>query len=611
MERVYITKGEKVYYNEVECIITKIVDINTVTIEEVYSNIPHTVSVHELQAKTSIKTDVLETLTDAEWEKAKKRYEIIVPILSNRGNLDLIKEVATNSKVSIPTIYRWLKLFDDSGLVSSLAGKKKTGGAGKSRLTNVQEEIINNKLNSVYLNQSRKSITKLIREIQLECSKLGIISPHPNTIRSRVKSISDEEKIRKRLGVKEARYKFEPLKGHYNDATHPLSVVQIDHTRVDIILVDGFDRKPYKRPWITVALDVYSRMVVGVYLSFEPPGALGTGMCIANSILPKELWLEKHGINADWPCWGIMDTIHVDNAKEFHGNMLKKASHNYGISLQFRPVATPHWGGHIERILGTFAKEIHNLPGTTFSSEAERKQYQSEKNSSFTLDEFEKWLLIFITKIYHQRKHSSLGMSPLEKYKEGILGNNNVIGRGISPRINDYRRTKLDFMPFFERSVQEYGIVIDHIYYYDDVLRQYIHTTNNNESKKYIFKRDPRDISVVYFLDPKTNTYFDIPYRNSSYPPMSIWEYRDIIKKIKDSNVYVSEEKIFEAYRELNYLEQINVKQTAIKRRNIKKDVDLINNSFSEIYENTIDSQSENIEIILPFEDLDDETFNR
>lgn len=608
MDRVFISKGEKVFYNNIECIIVKIVDINTVSIEEVHTNIIHTINVNELQSSSTVFTNILESLTEADWNRAKKRYEIITPILSNRGNLSIINKVADDNNISVPTIYRWLKLFDESGLVSSLTGRKKTGGEGKSRLSKTQEEIISNKINSIYLNQSRKSITKLIREIQLECNRLNIICPHPNTIRSRVNSLSDEEKVRKRLGIKEARYKYEPLKGHYKDANYPLSVIQIDHTRVDIILVDGFDRKPYKRPWLTVALDVYSRMVVGIYLSFESPGALGTGMCIANSILPKELWLEKHGINTDWPCWGIMDTIHVDNAKEFHGNMLKKACHNYGITLQYRPVATPHWGGHIERIMGTFAREIHNLPGTTFSSEAERKQYESEKNSSFTLDEFEKWILVFITKIYHQRKHSSLEMSPLEKYKEGILGNNNVLGRGISPRIHDYRRTKLDFMPFFERSVQEYGIVIEHIYYYDDILRQYIHTSNDNENKKYIFKRDPRDISVIYFLDPKTNIYYDIPYRNSSYPPMSIWEYRDIIKKIKDSNNHISEDKIFEAYRELSYLENKNVKQTAIKRRNIKKDPDLLNIDISRT---ELDSPNESLEIILPFEDLDDETFNR
>ncbi|BEV05034.1 helix-turn-helix domain-containing protein [Chryseobacterium gambrini] len=608
MDRIFISTGEKVFYNDKECIIIKILNISTVTIEEVQTNIIHTVRLDELKPFYPNQTIYLESLPEKDWERAKSRYEVISPILSNRGNLDLITKTAKENNISVPTIYRWLKLFDETGLVSSLAGGKKTGGIGKSRLTKNQEEIINNKINTVYLNQSRKSITKLIREIQLECDNLKITCPHPNTIRSRVKALSDEEKIRKRLGIKEARYKFEPLKGHYEDAQYPLSIIQIDHTLLDITLVDGLDRRPYKRPWLTVALDVYSRMVVGIYLSFESPGTLGTGMCVANSILPKEMWLAKHNITADWPCWGIMDTIHVDNAKEFHGNMLKKACQNYGITLQYRPVATPHWGGHIERLMGTFAREIHNLPGTTFSSVAERKQYESEKNSSFTLDELEKWLLVFITKIYHQRKHSSIGMSPIEKYKNGILGNNNILGRGISPRINDHRSTKLDFMPYFERSVQEYGIVIDHIYYYADVLRQYIHSSDKKEINKYIFKRDPRDISVVYFLEPKSNTYYDIPYRNSSYPPLSIWEYRDILRDLKDSSEQVTEEKIFEAYRELNYLEMKNRKRT-IKTRNIRKDDSLVRTDVVSF--ESEDEEKDIIETILPFEDLDDETFIR
>lgn len=296
-----------------------------------------------------------------------------------KGNLSIIENVARNSNVSIPTIYRWLKLYDETGLVSSLSGRKRTGGVGKSRLMKIQEEIINDKIHTIYLNKARRSIKKTIIEVQLACDELGIQSPHPNTIRNRIKNISEEEKVRKRLDLQEAKYKFEPHKGHFPDADYPLSVVQIDHTLVDIILVDEEFRKPYRRPWITIAIDVYSRMVVGFYLSYETPGALGAGICVANAILPKEIWLEKIGVKALWPCWGIMDTIHVDNAEEFHGNMLKIACQNYGINKQFRPIGSPHWGDHIERLMGTFAKQIHNLPGTTFSSETERMSYESEK----------------------------------------------------------------------------------------------------------------------------------------------------------------------------------------------------------------------------------------
>lgn len=608
MSRTYISKGEKVIYDNKECVIIKVIGTSKVSVSEVHSNIIHTVHVKDLTIFPSSNNTPIEMLSDKDWERAKSRFEVIKPILSNRGNLSIINRISKENNVSVPTIYRWLKLYDQGQTITSLIGKKKTGGVGKSRLTNKQEEIISDKINAVYLNQTRKSIMKVINEIKLACNSLGINPPHDNTVRRRIKGISDEEKVRKRLGIKEARYKYEPIKSAYQEANYPLSIVQIDHTLLDIILVDELEREPYKRPWITVAIDVYSRMVVGFYLSYDSPGNIGTGMCISNSILPKELWLERMGISADWPCWGVMDCLHLDNAKEFHSKMLKDSCENYGITLKYRPVATPHYGGHIERLMGTFSKEIHNLPGTTFSNEQERKNYKSEEKSSFTLVELERWLTIFITKIYHTRIHSSLGISPLKKYEDGIMGNDNISGRGILPRISDVRRTRLDFMPFVERSIQEYGVVIDHLYYYDDVLRPYIHRKEREGG--YIFKRDPRDISVVYFLDPLTGQYYDIPFRNASHPPISIWEYRDSLKRIKERNKEVNEGNIFEALNELNSIEKKSVSNTKKYRRENNRIDYRVKSEVITRDKEVADIESNSMEIIKPFEDLDDETFN-
>jgi putative transposase len=147
-------------------------------------------------------------------------------------------------------------------------------------------------------------------------------------------------------------------------------VVQIDHTPVDIILVDDIHRRPVGRPWITLAIDVFSRVVAGLYVSFDPPGAMAVGLCLAHAILPKETWLAQHEVTTAWPVWGVMNVVHADNAKEFHSRMLTKACENYDIDLQWRPMAKPHYGGHIERLLGTFNQDIHTLPGTTFSNPA-------------------------------------------------------------------------------------------------------------------------------------------------------------------------------------------------------------------------------------------------
>lgn len=612
MKRLFVTTGEKVLYRGIPSIIVKVISINTVSIEEIETNIIHTVNVNELQPYESgyMAEKEIFSLTEKEWEKAKKHYEIIKPILANRGDADLVRTISKNNNISVSTIYRWIKLFDDSGLISSLSGKKRKGGAGKSRLSKIQDEIINDKIHAVFLNSSRKSITKTIREIELACDEFSIKPPHPNTIRNRIKAISEEEKIRKRYGLQEAKYKFSPIKAKFPGAEYPLSVVQIDHTLVDIILVDEHYRKPFKRPWLTLAIDVYSRMVVGFYLSFDTPGFLGTGICIANSILPKEMWLGQMGIDAEWPCWGIMDKLHLDNAKEFRSNMLNRVCLNYGINIDYRPVGSPHWGGHIERLLGTFSKEIHNLPGTTFSSVAERKKYESEKNASFTLPEFEKWLAIFITKIYHNRKHSEINTSPLERYKDGIIGNNNYPGRSIPPRINDERKVRLDFLPMVERSVQEYGVVIDHIYYYHDVLREYIHDSIDGKKRYHIFKRDPRDISLIYFFDPKREEYYEIPYRDASLPPMSVWEYREIRKKLKEVQLPVDEKSIFGAFREMNEIEEKAVRATKKKKRKSIPEYGKIVKKEEQKQSHLFQQQTDKEEEILPFDDLDDEAFN-
>ncbi len=74
-------------------------------------------------------------------------------------------------------------------------------------------------------------------------------------------------------------------------------------------------------------------------------------------------------------------------------------------------------------------------------------------------------------------------------------------------------------MPYLERTIQATGVVIDHIHYYDEVLRKYINTPNNSKNlKKYSFRRNPKDISVIYFFDPDLNEYFEIPYRDTRYP---------------------------------------------------------------------------------------------
>lgn len=169
------------------------------------------------------------------------------------------------------------------------------------------------------------------------------------------------------------------------------------------MVVDEMYRLPVGRPWITLSIDVFSRMVVGFYISPDPPGGLGTGLCLSHAILDKTIWLDRLDVPGKWPCHGIMKSLFLDNAVEFRGKMLERVCLEYEVELNFRTVTKPHYGGYIERLMGTLLGEIHALPGTTFSNIQDRKDYYCEAIASFTLKELEKWVDEFIVGVYHQR----------------------------------------------------------------------------------------------------------------------------------------------------------------------------------------------------------------
>jgi putative transposase len=268
---------------------------------------------------------------------------------------------------------------------------------------------------------------------------------------------------------------------------------------------------------------------------------------------------------------GVMQRIHADNAREFRGHTLQRACKEYQIDLEWRPVKQPRYGAHIERLLGTFNEEIHALPGTTFSNPVERGEYDSESEAVMTLDEFEKWLITYVTGVYHQREHSSLSTSPVNQYEKGILGTADMPGRGLPRRIADEDRLRLDLMPFFERTVQPYGVVLNEVHYYSDVLRRYVNAREPGHprtKRKFTFRRDPRDISTLYFYDPEVKDYFRIPYRDTARPPMSIWEFREARRRLEKEGVKgINEALVFESYENIRTIEAGAKSETKRVRR--------------------------------------------
>ncbi len=487
------------------------------------------------------------------WRIAQQRFAVIDPLLNSpaRTRRD-VEEAAAAARVNTATVYEWIKAYDGSGHLSSLIPMKSGRKPGTKLISKEAEALVSETIKTHYLTRGRKKASEVIKAVHFEGREAvpAIKVPHANTIRRRIRAIDPLEKARRR-GERVEQKRLEPAPGEYPATDRPFQVIQIDHTDLDCIVLDD-DGNPLHRPYITLAIDVFTRMVVGITLGLEKPNAAIAGMCVCQIMLPKGPVLAAIGVEGDWPAAAKPEKVLMDNAKEFDSKALRRALEGNTIGYEFRPLATPEYGGHIERLMRTTAYEIHNLPGTTFSDVKAKKDNKPAKEAIFTLDELETYVFDWFVNTYNQRKHEGIGMAPVHKYRTAVFGTPTTKAIGLPKLPTDPARLRIEFLPVFEATIQQGGARIEHVRYYDSVLAPHIREKVDplsKRSRKFLFRRDPRKISPVYFWDERTNTHVPVHYANRLNPVISIWEHRAAVNRLKTEGKIVDEATIMASHR--------------------------------------------------------------
>lgn len=472
---------------------------------------------------------------DSEWAIALDREAVIAPIagLSRLTKHD-IDQACDQLRIGRSAIYRLIGRYRKRPLTSSLLPLKRGRDLSSRFLDTEREDLIAACVQDFYLTAQRPSPAAFLREIRHRFAERQLSPPNYRTLRRRLNVLDAREAVKKREGAKAARDQFGPVKTSALSNLLPLELVQIDHTLLDAIVVDQEYRRPIGRPWLTLAVDVASRMVTGFCVSLDPPSALSVSLVLTHSVLSKEQWLADRELpNMDWPVAGIPKAIHLDNAKEFHSEALLRGCQEYGIRIEHRPPARPHFGGHIERLIGTMMGAVHLLPGTTFSDVKQKGAYDSEANAVLTLPELERWLALQIAGVYHLSVHSQLEKAPRESWHEGVAKRKQPIRK---PDHAD--EFFLDFLPAVSRLVQKDGIHFHKIRYWANILSPWAGRLKDRLLVKY----DPRNISRLYVRDP-SGQHWPVPYSDLGQPPIALWELLEARKRLRESGVRLETER--------------------------------------------------------------------
>ena len=139
-----------------------------------------------------------------------------------------------------------------------------------------------------------------------------------------------------------------------------------------------------------------------------------------------------------------------------------RGAQEYGIELSYRPPEQPHYGGHIERLIGTAMGAVHLLPGTTFANVQEKGSYDSAGEAVMTMTELERWLAMEILGRYHLSVHSALRVPPLTAWQDGMRA------RGTTRQLKDAKEFFYNFLPAKQRLIRRDGIRLFNIHYWSN-----------------------------------------------------------------------------------------------------------------------------------------------
>ncbi|BBZ92744.1 integrase catalytic domain-containing protein [Bradyrhizobium diazoefficiens] len=266
-----------------------------------------------------------------------------------------------------------------------------------------------------------------LRDEEISYDLKALPRPTRETLRLWINAGENYWSYKTKYGEEKARRRFigrgRPIK-----ATRALEFVMIDHTRIDawaVIYDEDGVKTLVERPWLTLAIDVYSRMIVGAVITYEHPSVYSALLCLRQVVRRKNFLIDRFGHHKGaTDGWGKPGTVIVDNGWEFVGMSFQVCCEACGIDVIWAPVKTGEFKSYAERAFGTLNTMVwHRLEeGIPFKAhEMSALNLHPEIKAVHTKE----WLLDkmweAIVTIYHVEPHGEEQIVPAIRWRASLL----------------------------------------------------------------------------------------------------------------------------------------------------------------------------------------------
>lgn len=324
----------------------------------------------------------------------------------------------------------------------------------------------------------------------------------------------------------------------------PGSRYQIDATIADVYLVSETDRSLIVgRPVVYFVIDVFSRMVTGLYIGFEGPSWVSAMIALWNTVEDKVIYCRELGIHIetdDWPTQGLPDAILADRG-EMLGHHVEVLIGAFSVRVENASAYRGDAKGIVERYFKTIQGKFKPYVDGVVTGEIGKKRGGADYrlDATLTLHEFKKIIVHCV--LWHNRYHVNskydrdddmpmeLPAVPLQLWDWGIV---NRTGR---LRTYPEDRVKINLLPYRNATVSEEGIkLFGCLYTCSEAVEQgWFNRKGARRPETVIAAYDPRSADRIYLRMEHEATYWacELIDRSRRFRGMSFWDVWRITKE--------------------------------------------------------------------------------
>ena len=321
------------------------------------------------------------------------------------------------------------------------------------------------------------------------------------------------EEVTKRKGETEFQLKARATVGKSDfGLMGPGAQYQVDATVGDIYLVSQFDDKDIiGRPVMYFVMDIFSRIVTGMYIGLEGPSWAGMMMALYNASSDKVDYCHQFGVEITeemWPCHHV-PTVLLGDRGELESHKADGLVTMLGVRVENAPPYRGDLKPVIERHFRTVNDQVKPfLPGWVMKDQAQRGGHDYRLDAKLNLKQFTKIIIGCV--LHYNNSHYLKGFEKNEQMlKSGVKAIPvKLWGWGIrncSGMLKTYpeETIRLALMPKDHASVTEKGIYFKKLYYSCPQARddQWFEKARKNGRYSVEVSYDPRDMSSIYVWD--------------------------------------------------------------------------------------------------------------